>query len=127
MKHGVMTKADVHAELGKAIAGGKSGRENREEVIVFDSTGTTLQDVAVVLVTLTRVRSSDRSFLQCPHYSRSSPLPCSRNIKSFFFPSPRNVYQRVIFDPYLFYISLKTLASRQATIALSTVETSTST
>jgi alanine dehydrogenase len=46
LKQGLMTKADVHAELGEVIVGGKPGRENRQEVIIFDSTGTALQDVA---------------------------------------------------------------------------------
>lgn len=43
---GVVTKADVYAELGEIVAGKKLGRESREEVIVFDSTGMALQDVA---------------------------------------------------------------------------------
>ncbi len=46
LKQGLMTKADVHAELGEVIAGRKPGRENKDEVIIFDSTGTALQDVA---------------------------------------------------------------------------------
>ena len=37
---------DVHAELGEIVAGQKPGRESAEEVIVFDSTGMALQDVA---------------------------------------------------------------------------------
>lgn len=46
---GVMSAADVHAELGEVIAGRKPGRERPEEVIVFDSTGTGLQDVAAAI------------------------------------------------------------------------------
>ena len=44
---GVMGKADVYAELGEIVAGRKLGRESRDEIIVFDSTGMALQDVAV--------------------------------------------------------------------------------
>jgi alanine dehydrogenase len=40
----------VHAELGEVIAGSKPGRENREGIIVFDSTGTALQDVAAAAI-----------------------------------------------------------------------------
>jgi len=36
----------VHAELGEIVAGRKPGRESADEVIVFDSTGMALQDVA---------------------------------------------------------------------------------
>jgi ornithine cyclodeaminase/alanine dehydrogenase-like protein (mu-crystallin family) len=43
---GTMRTESVHSELGEIIAGRKSGRESPEEVIVFDSTGMALQDVA---------------------------------------------------------------------------------
>jgi alanine dehydrogenase len=36
----------VHAELGEIILGRKPGRVSKEEIIIFDSTGTALQDVA---------------------------------------------------------------------------------
>ena len=47
---GVISKADVHAELGEVVAGKKRGRESEEEVIIFDSTGMALQDVAAAAV-----------------------------------------------------------------------------
>jgi alanine dehydrogenase len=43
---GVMTRDDVRAELGEVVAGKKAGRLHDDEVVVFDSTGTALQDVA---------------------------------------------------------------------------------
>ena len=43
----IMTHADVHAELGQVVAGIKPARTRDDEIIVFDSTGTALQDVAV--------------------------------------------------------------------------------
>jgi len=43
---GLLTRADVHAELGEVVAGRKPGRESADEVIIFDSTGIALQDVA---------------------------------------------------------------------------------
>ncbi len=43
---GAVTKADVHTELGEIVAGKKPGRESAEEIIIFDSTGMALQDVA---------------------------------------------------------------------------------
>jgi ornithine cyclodeaminase/alanine dehydrogenase-like protein (mu-crystallin family) len=45
MKAGVMKRADVFAELGEVVTGGKAGRERDEEIIVFDSTGMALQDL----------------------------------------------------------------------------------
>lgn len=41
----LMTRDDVHAELGQVIAGIKPGRTSGGEIIVFDSTGMALQDV----------------------------------------------------------------------------------
>ena len=42
----IMSRADVHAELGDVVAGLKRGRSREDEIIVFDSSGTALQDVA---------------------------------------------------------------------------------
>jgi ornithine cyclodeaminase/alanine dehydrogenase-like protein (mu-crystallin family) len=46
---GAMTADDVHAELGEVLAGLKPGRTRDDETIVFDSTGTGLQDVAAAI------------------------------------------------------------------------------
>jgi len=43
---GAMSREQVHAELGEIVAGRKPGRTSDEEIIVFDSSGTALQDVA---------------------------------------------------------------------------------
>ena len=43
---GWMAESDVHAELGDVLVGAKAGRASPDEIIVFDSTGTGLQDVA---------------------------------------------------------------------------------
>ncbi|MFC1729389.1 ornithine cyclodeaminase family protein [candidate division KSB1 bacterium] len=42
----LMKKEQVHAELGEIIIGKKTGRESDGEIIVYDATGTALQDVA---------------------------------------------------------------------------------
>jgi ornithine cyclodeaminase/alanine dehydrogenase-like protein (mu-crystallin family) len=41
-----MKTEEVHAELGEIVAGRKPGRTSKDEIIVFDATGTALQDVA---------------------------------------------------------------------------------
>jgi len=43
---GVVTSADVYAELGDLVIGRKLGRTNADEITVFDSTGTAIQDAA---------------------------------------------------------------------------------
>ena len=42
----LMTEDDVHADLGQLLVGAKAGRRSPEEIVIFDSTGTGLQDVA---------------------------------------------------------------------------------
>ena len=49
---GVMTREDVHGELKDVLAG--RGRTNEDEIFVFDSTGTALQDVAVASIAYAR-------------------------------------------------------------------------
>jgi alanine dehydrogenase len=50
LEAGAVTKEDVYAELGEIVAGHKPARTSDEEVIIFDSTGTALQDVAAAAV-----------------------------------------------------------------------------
>jgi ornithine cyclodeaminase/alanine dehydrogenase-like protein (mu-crystallin family) len=51
---GVMRMTDVHAELAEIVAGRKPGRASPNEIIVFDSTGTALQDVAAATLVYER-------------------------------------------------------------------------
>lgn len=43
---GVMTEADVYADLGDLVIGKAPGRERADQIIIFDSTGTALEDAA---------------------------------------------------------------------------------
>jgi alanine dehydrogenase len=54
LAEGLMGVDNVHAELGEVVAGRKPGRESDSETIVFDSTGTALQDVAAAAVVYER-------------------------------------------------------------------------
>jgi ornithine cyclodeaminase/alanine dehydrogenase-like protein (mu-crystallin family) len=47
---GVMSRTEVHAELGDVVSGRKPGRTSDDEITVFDSSGTALQDVAAAVV-----------------------------------------------------------------------------
>ena len=51
---GKASRDTVHAELADVVAGRKSGRANEGEIIVFDSTGMAIQDVAAASVAYTR-------------------------------------------------------------------------
>lgn len=54
---GLMTAETIHAELGEIIAGIAVGRRSDAEQIVFDSTGTALQDVAAAAAVYERARA----------------------------------------------------------------------
>jgi alanine dehydrogenase len=57
---GVMGRNNVHAELGEVVAGRKPGRTSKNEVTIFDSTGTALQDVAAAAVVYERAVKQKR-------------------------------------------------------------------
>lgn len=64
LQRGLVTTSDVHAELGEVIIGRKPGRTSRDEVVIFDSTGTALQDVAVAAVVYEKaIRRGGGAFL----------------------------------------------------------------
>jgi ornithine cyclodeaminase/alanine dehydrogenase-like protein (mu-crystallin family) len=47
---GLMRREDVHAELADVVGGRRPGRTRADEITVFDSSGTALQDVAAAVV-----------------------------------------------------------------------------
>ena len=55
-----MTREQVRGELGAVIAGRVEGRRSPEEIIVFDSTGTALQDVAAAAAVYERALAQGR-------------------------------------------------------------------
>jgi len=57
---GAMRVEDVYAELSEIVAGRKRGRERDDEVIIFDSTGMALQDVAAAAIVYERAVAAGR-------------------------------------------------------------------
>jgi ornithine cyclodeaminase/alanine dehydrogenase len=47
---GLLTEQDVHGDLGQVVAGRVPGRTSRDEVTIFDGTGTALQDTAAAVI-----------------------------------------------------------------------------
>jgi alanine dehydrogenase len=54
VKAGAMTADQVRAELGDLVVGAKRGRIGDDEIVIFDSTGTAIQDVASAAVVYQR-------------------------------------------------------------------------
>jgi alanine dehydrogenase len=63
IEKGLATRADVHAELGDVVAGVKPGRTSSEEIIIFDSTGTALQDTAAAAAVYEKALAAGKGFL----------------------------------------------------------------
>jgi ornithine cyclodeaminase/alanine dehydrogenase-like protein (mu-crystallin family) len=53
-----VTRSDVYAELSEIVAGKKPGRETDNEITIFDSTGTALQDVAAAARVYEKARNN---------------------------------------------------------------------
>jgi alanine dehydrogenase len=58
LEAGVLTRDDVHAELADVVTGRKPGRRSAEEITIFDSTGTALEDVAAAAIVYERAVAS---------------------------------------------------------------------
>ena len=54
-----MNRNQVYGELGDIIAGQKKGRVSSDEIIIFDSTGTALQDVAAAAIVYEKAVQSE--------------------------------------------------------------------
>jgi alanine dehydrogenase len=50
----LMTKENVYADLHEIVGGSKFGRSNENEITIFDSTGTAIQDVATAAIAYQR-------------------------------------------------------------------------
>jgi len=57
---GLMTRDQVHAELGDLVVGRRPGRTHPDEIAIFDSTGTALQDVAAAIAVYEKARATGR-------------------------------------------------------------------
>lgn len=58
LERGVLARSDVRAELHEVVAGTKPGRRSVEEVVVFDSTGVALEDVAAAALVAERAEAA---------------------------------------------------------------------
>jgi len=57
---GLLTRERVHAEIADVVAGRRPGRTGAEEITIFDSSGTALQDVAAAVVVYEKARAAGR-------------------------------------------------------------------
>lgn len=73
IEDGTLRREDVHGELADVLRG--RGRTNDEEIFVFDSTGTALQDVAVASLAVQRATERDAGLNV--HFAQATPLPAA--------------------------------------------------
>lgn len=58
LEAGLLSRESVHAELADVVTGRKPGRRSEQEITIFDSTGTALEDVAAAVVVYEKALSS---------------------------------------------------------------------
>lgn len=57
---GTMERGAVHAELADVVSGRRPGRQRADEITIFDSTGTALEDVASAALVYERAKAEHR-------------------------------------------------------------------
>jgi ornithine cyclodeaminase/alanine dehydrogenase-like protein (mu-crystallin family) len=57
---GLLTRERVHAELADVVAGRRPGRTRADEITVFDSSGTAVEDVAAAVAVYDNARRAGR-------------------------------------------------------------------
>ncbi|MGH7390057.1 MAG: ornithine cyclodeaminase family protein [Candidatus Rokuibacteriota bacterium] len=57
---GLITREQVHAELADVVVGRRAGRTREDEITIFDSSGTALEDVAAAVVVYEGARAAGR-------------------------------------------------------------------
>ena len=63
LRAGVLTRERVHGELADVIVGRRPGRTSRQEITIFDSSGTALQDVAAAIAVYEKASASGRGMV----------------------------------------------------------------
>ena len=56
----LLRREQVHAELAEVVAGRRPGRTREDEITIFDSSGTALQDVAAAAAVYEKARAAGR-------------------------------------------------------------------
>jgi alanine dehydrogenase len=59
LAEGVIAEEDIYGELGRVVAGKIAGREDSDEITIFDSTGLAIQDVATGVLVYEKALSRD--------------------------------------------------------------------
>ena len=63
LRAGVLTRERVHGELADVVVGRRPGRTSRQEITIFDSSGTALQDVAAAIAVYEKASASGRGMV----------------------------------------------------------------
>lgn len=71
LERGLVSRGDVRAELWEVVTGRRPGRVSADEVVVFDSCGTALQDVAAAATVYER--ALERQFPRLVEATRAAP------------------------------------------------------
>lgn len=62
IKESVITRQNIYGELGEILLGVKKGRESKDEITIFDSTGIAIQDIASAWVLYLKAKKLHKGF-----------------------------------------------------------------
>ena len=63
LREGIMRRDDVRASIDQIVAGTSNGRRGDDEIVIFDSTGVAIEDVAVVALAYERAERTNTGFV----------------------------------------------------------------
>ena len=78
---GLMQRANVRAELADVVAGSGTGRRSADETLIFDSTGTALEDVAAAAIVFERAVTAGAGIAVELGKSQGNSLPERKRIE----------------------------------------------
>ncbi len=61
LSEGLLTRQDVACDIGELLTGRKAGRENPDDVTVFDSTGLAVQDISCAFAVYGKLTSDEKA------------------------------------------------------------------
>ena len=61
-KKGVMSEKDITGEIGDLLCGNVPGRENDQEITIFDATGLYILDLVAAKVAITKAKDAKIGF-----------------------------------------------------------------
>ncbi|MBE0534277.1 MAG: ornithine cyclodeaminase family protein [Phycisphaerae bacterium] len=68
VSHGLLTRDDIHADIGQIVCGAKPARQTEDEITVFDSTGLAVQDISAATAIYRKLTADQNTVGRLTHF-----------------------------------------------------------